>query len=167
MDEAASPERECRLIHILVPKLLIGARGAWYALVVGLVALEQVAGVDLVGHIVEVVVPTVGDDGVCLGLELGEIVGYGAAEEVGLVEGGLVNDYGDALALEPLHHALDCGLAEVVGPGFHGQAVDAHNRFLDAVDKLQDLVGDEVLAGAVSLHDGLDEVLWHGRVVCK
>ena len=50
------------------------------------------------------------------------------------------------------------------------QAVDAHDRLLLAgvhavPHHLQHLVGDEVLAGAVGLHDGLDQVLGQAPVV--
>ena len=68
-----------------------------------------------------------------------------------------------ALGLHALHDALDGARAEVVGVRFHRQAVDTHDRLrlalADAVPHhLQHLVGDEVLAGAVGLHDGLDQV---------
>ena len=83
---------------------------------------------------------------------------------------GLVDHHGHALGLYALHDALDGARAEVVGVGLHRQAVDAHDRLrlalVDAIPHhLQHLVGDEVLAGAVCLHDGLDQVLGHVLVV--
>lgn len=92
------------------------------------------------------------------------------AEELRRVQRGLVDHHGHALGLHALHDALDGARAEVVGVGLHRQAVHAHDRLLlalvDAVpDHLQHLVGDEVLAGAVGFHDGLDQVLRHVPVV--
>lgn len=91
-------------------------------------------------------------------------------EELRRVQCGLVDHHGHALGLHALHDALDGARAEVVGVGLHRQAVDAHDRLrlalVDAVPHhLQHLVGDEVLAGAVGLHDGLDQVLGHVLVV--
>ena len=92
------------------------------------------------------------------------------AEELRRVQRGLVDHHGHALGLHALHDALDGARAEVVGVRLHRQAVDAHDRLLLAgvhtvPHHLQHLVGDEVLAGAVGIHDGLDQVLRHVPVV--
>ena len=92
------------------------------------------------------------------------------AEELRRIERGLVDHHGHALGLNALHDALDGARAEVVGVGLHRQAVHAHDRLLlapvDAVPHhLQHLVGHEVLAGAVGIHDGLDQVLGHVLVI--
>ena len=92
------------------------------------------------------------------------------AEELRRVQRGLVDHHGHALGLHALHDALDGARAEVVGVGLHRQAEHAHDRLLlagvDAVpDHLQHLVCHEVLAGAVGVHDGLDQVLRHVLVV--
>lgn len=126
--------------------------------------------VDLDGGVGEGVVPAVGHDDVAAGLEVGKIVRHLAAEEVGGVERGLVHEHGHALGLDALHDALDARGTEVVAVVLHGQSVDAYDGGMNAgVDQLihllQDLVGDEVLAGAVRVHDGLDEVLRHVFVV--
>ena len=97
-------------------------------------------------------------------------MGHLGAEELRRIQRGLVDDHGHALGLHALHDALDGACAEVVGVGLHRQAVHAHDRLrlalVDAVPHhLQHLVGDEVLAGAVGLHDGLDQVLGHVLVV--
>ena len=65
------------------------------------------------------------------------------------------------------HHGAS---AEVVGVGLHGRAVHAHHQpLLALVDQrhhaVDHLVGHEALAGAVGLHDRLDEVLRHVLVV--
>lgn len=91
-------------------------------------------------------------------------MGHLGAEELRRFQRGLVDHHGHALCLHALHDALDGARAEVVGVGLHRQAVDAHDRLrlalVDAVPHhLQDLVCHEVLAGAVGLDDGLDQVL--------
>ena len=97
-------------------------------------------------------------------------MGHLGAEELRRVQRGLVDHHGHALGLHALHDALDGARAEVVGVRLHRQAVHAHDRprlaLVDAVPHhLQHLVGHEVLAGAVGLHDGLDQVLRHVLVV--
>ena len=97
-------------------------------------------------------------------------MGHLGAEELRRVQRGLVDHHGHALGLHALHDALDGARAEVVGVGLHRQAVDAHDRLRLALvhavpHHLQHLVGHEVLAGAVGLHDGLDQVLGHVLVV--
>ena len=92
------------------------------------------------------------------------------AEEFRRVQRGLVDHHGHALGLHALHDTLDRARSEVVGVGLHRQAVNAHDRLRLALvhavpDHLQHLVGDEVFAGAVGLHDGLDQVLRHVPVV--
>lgn len=97
-------------------------------------------------------------------------MGHLGAEELRRVQRGLVDHHGHALGLHALHDALDGARAEVVGVRLHRQAVHAHDRLRLALVHavpyhLQHLVGDEVLAGAVGLHDGLDQVLRHVLVV--
>ena len=99
-------------------------------------------------------------------------MGHLGAEELRRVQRGLVDHHGHALGLHALHDALDGARAEVVGVRLHRQAVDAHDRLLLAgvhavPHHLQHLVGNEVLAGAVGLHDGLDQVLRHVFIICQ
>lgn len=135
-----------------------------------LVSFKQVACIDLVRHVRELVAPAVCHDHVAASLESLQVVGHLGAEELRRVQRGLVDHHGNALGLHALHDALDGARAEVVGVGLHRQAVHAHDRFRLALVHavpyhLQHLVGDEVLAGAVGLHDGLDQVLRHVPVV--
>ena len=99
-----------------------------------LIPAEQISGVDFGIYIGKVVVPTVGDDHGCAGLETGKVMGDFAALEVGLVQRGLVDEHGNAIGLELLHHVLNGGLTEIVGTGLHGQPVDADNRVLNVLD---------------------------------
>ena len=129
-----------------------------------LVPLEQIPRVHLVRDVRELVAPAVGDDYVAAGLEGLQVVGHLGAEELRRVQRGLVYHHGHALGFHVLHDALDGARAEVVGVGLHRQAVDANDRLrLALVDSvphhLQYLVGHEVLASAVAVHDGLDQVL--------
>ena len=87
-----------------------------------------------------------------------------AAEELGRIQRGLVHHHGHALGLDALHDALHARRTEVVGTRLHRKAVHAHHRRGRAgVDELRHLgkhlVGDEVLARAVGVDDGLDQVL--------
>ena len=120
-----------------------------------LIPLKQIPRVDLVRHVRELVAPAVGDDHVAAGLEGPQVVGHLGAEEIRRVQRGLVDHNWHALGLHALHDALDGACAEVVGVGLHRQSVDAHDRLLlagiDAVPHhLRNLVGHEVLAGAVA-----------------
>ena len=56
---------------------------------------------------------------------------------------------------------MDGGGAEVVGVGFHGEAVDAYDVGVFG----DDVISDEPFAGVVGLDDGFDEVLRDGFVV--
>jgi len=145
----------------------------------GLVSFEDVAGVDFSLDIIEGAVVAVGDDGLGEGFELGEVVDDEAAEEGGAVfERGFVDDDLGTLGLHTLHDTLDAGLAEVVGVGLHGEAIDANGALalcggieittvvvVVIAGFLQHLIGNEVLAGAVGLDDGGHHVLRHGGVV--
>lgn len=137
-----------------------------------LVPLKQIPRIDLVRHVRELVAPAVCDDSVAAGFKGLQVMHHLAPEELRRVQRGPVDHHGHAPALHALHDALDGARAEVVGVGLHRQAVDAHDWLriagVDAVPHhLQHLVGDEVLAGAVGVHDGLDQVLRHVLVVCE
>ena len=77
---------------------------------------------------------------------------------------------------DALHDALDGTLAEVVGVGLHGKAVDANDALLLTVSiplavaiviagLTQDLISNEVLTGAVALHNGGHHVLGNIGIV--
>ena len=136
-----------------------------------LVAFKNISGVNFAGHVIQSRVVAVGDDGVGLGFEGGEVVDYAGAEEGDAVfKGGLVHYDAGAFGLDAFHYALDGALAEVVGAGLHGEAEDADHHFpllggvVGAVGAVvaclgEDLVGYVVLAGAVAVNNRLDEVL--------
>lgn len=74
----------------------------------GLVALEDVAGVDFGGDIIEEGVVAVGDDGMGEGLEGGEVVDDLGTEEGGAIrKGGFVDDDFGTLGLDAFHDALN------------------------------------------------------------
>lgn len=121
----------------------------------------------------------IGQNHLALAFEGLEVVDDFAAEEGAAVfEGGFVDDYFGTFGLDALHHALDGVLAEVVGVRLHRQAVDADDAlfFVAGVEVAaveivvvrgfaEHLVGDEVLAGAVAIDDGVDKVFGHVGVV--
>lgn len=84
---------------------------------------------------------------------------YFATEEVSGVQSWLIYDHGNALCLKPFHNTLNRRLTEVVGTGFHGQAVDADNRIANIFNPVKNFVGDKVFTGTVSIHNCLDQIL--------
>ena len=146
-----------------------------------LISFKQIPGIYFLRDIIERRIVAVGDDGGGAGLEGGKVVDDLGAEESGTVgEGGFVDNHGSAFGLDPLHDALDGGLAEVVGVGLHRQAEDADHAGVLArgvelpggvvvvvAGLAEDLVRDEVLAGAVGLDDRLDQLFRHVVEICE
>lgn len=144
-----------------------------------LVSTEQVAGIDLLLHIVQAAIVAVGNNGLAALLELVQIVDNLAAKEgSAILQSRLIDDNCRALGLDTLHNALNGRLTEVVGVGLHGQAVDADDTGLlvrrvilvlfpiaVVARHLEHPVCNEIFAGAVGLHDGLDEIFRHILVV--
>lgn len=107
-------------LSVPMKRAMMSANSTWYLFYVlfgslkviiqmseGLVAGEDVAGVDFAGNVGEACVIAVGEDGLGEALELGEVVDHTAAEEGGAVfERRLVYDDSRALCLDALHHAL-------------------------------------------------------------
>src|SRR4051794_29480838 len=75
------------------------------------VVAEEVARVDLVLDVAQLVDEPVGHDDVAPALQLGEVADDLGAVEAVLVELGLVDDDLDALGLDPLHDALHAARA--------------------------------------------------------
>ena len=127
-----------------------------------LIPLEQVPCIYFFRHVVQNRIEAIGEDDVALGLELAHVVDHDAVEEGGAVfERGLVDDHGDALGLDALHHALNGRRTEVVGVALHREAIDAHSLGVT----FDDAVGNEVLADGVALHHGLNQGLGDVLVV--
>ena len=143
-----------------------------------LISFENVSSINLISYIVEAGIITVGDDGLALRLELGEVVDDLRTEECRAVfKGGLVDDDLGTLGLDTFHDALDGALTEVVGVALHRETIDTDgDRLLAAVILVicavsipagltQHLVGNEVLTGAVALDDGGHHILRHVGIV--
>ena len=143
------------------------------------VPLEQIPRIHLLPHVIQAGVVAVGDDGLCLLLESLQIVHHLRAEERrAVLQRRLVDDDLRPFGLHALHHPLYRALAEVVTVRFHGQAehpddarllllrVESPPVVVVIIPRLvQHLVRDEVLACAVALHDGMNQVLRHVRIV--
>ena len=145
----------------------------------GLVAAKEVARVHLFLHIVQLGIVAVGDDGLGLGFEGGEVVHHAATEEgFAVLERGFVDDDGGAFGFDALHHALDRTLAEIVGVRLHGEAENADDArafsrgaevtvvlVVVVTGHFEYAVGDEVFARGVGVYDGAHEILGHVLVV--
>ena len=146
-----------------------------------LIATEDVAGVDLILDVIKAGVVAVGDDGMRLFLECLKIVDDLAAEEGRAIgKSWLVDNDFSTLGLDALHDALDGRLAEVVGVGFHREAIDTDNACVGVIGTilvvacvvvpschLQHSIGNEVLACAVALHNGCHHLLRDILVIGK
>ncbi len=69
--------------------------------------------------------------------------------------GGFVNDDIGVSHEEAFDDALNGGAAEIVGAGFHGEAIDADGFGII----FHDIFGDKIFAGVIGFNDGADEVL--------
>ena len=114
-------------------------------------------------------------------LELLQVVYHLAAKEGGaILQGWLVDDDLSALCLDALHDALDGALPEVIAVRLHRQAIDTDDagvlpRLVVNIVigiaiiscLLEHGISDIVLAGAVTLNNSLNQVLWNIGIVCQ
>ena len=91
----------------------------------GLVAGEEVAGVDFLFDVLEVVGDAIGDNDGAGFFEAGKIAGDGATVKLGLVQRRFVNKNAFAFGFNELDDVLDGRSAEVVGVGFHRETINA------------------------------------------
>ena len=90
-----------------------------------LISSEDVSCIYLILNIIKAGIISVGDDGIGLCLDLGEVVNNEAAEEgTAVFKGWFIDDNIGTLCLDALHDTLYGRLAEVVGVGLHGEAID-------------------------------------------
>ena len=136
------------------------------ALIVQLVAAENVASVNLLLYIIQASIVAVCNDRVAHLLELVQVVHNLAAEKgLAVVQRGLVDHDLGTLGFDALHDTLNRGLTEVVRAGLHGQTINAdHSGGLLCLAVLvvllvaivtghaEHAVSNEVLTGAVGLH---------------
>ena len=130
-----------------------------------LVALENIARIHPVLHIIKRLVVAVRHDDAAYCLELRQVVDHPAAgKRFTIRQCRLVNHDGCAFRLQALHHALYAALAEVVAAALHRQAIDANNGMIFRRQR-HHAVGNKVLAGLVALDNGGNHVLRHIGVV--
>ena len=90
-----------------------------------LISSKYIPGIYLILYIIQTDIIAVGDDGMALCLESCQVIDNLAAEEgATLFECWFIDDDLCTLCLDTLHDALNCRLAEVIGIGFHCQAID-------------------------------------------
>lgn len=133
---------------------------------------ENIPCKDLSFHIIQASIIAVGNDAAGMRFELIQIIDDPAPEEgFAVFQCWLVDDDSCALGLDAFHDALNGGLAEVIGIGFHGQAEDADDDLFliggviqpvfigIASGHLQNPIRNKILPGAIGFHDGGHHVL--------
>ena len=89
------------------------------------VSPEQIPRIDLVLHIIQAAIVAIRNDSLTLFLELFKIIyNHAAKEGAAIFQSRLVDDHRSTLCLNALHDTLDAALAEIIGIGLHGQAID-------------------------------------------
>ena len=113
--------------------------------------MEQVPGINLLFHITQrFPVEPVGQDYIALCLKALEVVHNRRAEVLAPVrQGRFVDDQGNALLPDALHHALDGRGAEVVAVALHGQAVDPDRARIPCNDLPGNKVRKEFIADQI------------------
>ena len=90
-----------------------------------LISSKYIPGIYLILDIIQTGIIAVGDDGMALSLKCLQVIDYFAAKEgAAIFECRLIDNDLSALCLDTLHDTLDGRLAEVIGIGFHRQAID-------------------------------------------
>ena len=79
-----------------------------------LISEIQIAGVNLIDYIGDIIVISVSENHIRNSLKLIYIADYAAVEKVILFHSGFVNHNLNALGLNALHNTLDRALAEVI-----------------------------------------------------
>lgn len=144
-----------------------------------LISSENVSSVNFVLYIVQAFVVAVGNDGLAQLLKLFEIIDHQTAKECGSVlERRFVDNDLCALCLDAFHHTLNAALAEIVAIALHCQAIDSDGAgflFLCTIiilvgiviitSLVEHTVGNEILSGSVTFHDGLNQVLRNVSIV--
>jgi hypothetical protein len=126
-----------------------------------LAVTEEITCINLIRHISEFIGHAIADNKIRLVLEGAQIGKNARVEKNAFLHYWLVDDDFDALGLNAFHNALNTGGSEVVRIAFHDKAVDTYSSGLT----LQDVTGDEVLAGVIRFDDSVYKVLRHIVVV--
>lgn len=94
-----------------------------YLNLISLITTEKISCIYLLLYIVQTAVIPVGNDGLAHLLELRKVIDHLAAEErIAVLQSRLVDNHRSSFRLDPLHHAQDAALAEVIEIALHGQA---------------------------------------------
>ena len=126
------------------------------------VSPEYIPGIYLLLHVIKTGVIAVCDDGMALCLESCQIIDYLATKEGAAVfQCWFIDDDLCTLCLDTLHDALYGWLAEVVGIGFHRQAIDSDDAWIDFGTKLV-VLGIAVPTGF--LQYGICDIVFAGTV---
>ena len=87
-----------------------------YLNLISLITTEKISCIYLLLYIVQTAVIPVGNDGLAHLLELRKVIDHLAAEErTAVLQSRLVDNHRSSFRLDPLHHAQDAALAEVIG----------------------------------------------------
>ena len=132
-----------------------------------LVSTEQVAGIDLLLHIVQAAIVAVGNNGLAALLELVQIVDNLAAKEgSAFLQSRLVDDHSGTLRLNALHDALDLARAEVVRVRLHGKTEDTDHNIVFLAGIVVLIAGRVLeIAGAYEANEDYDPSKEHNVVV--
>lgn len=141
-----------------------------------LVSSEQISGIYFLLHIIQAAVIAVSNNCLAFSLEPLEVVYHSTAKEgAAILQRRFIYNNLRTLGLNALHYSLNTALAEVVGVGFHGQAVYADYRLFAfllriifsicfiATGNFQHTLSDEVFTRSVAFNNRFDDVF---RYVC-
>ena len=142
-----------------------------------LISPENISRIHLIHHIIQTRIIPVRNDRLRHLLELIQIIHNPAPEEcTAVLQSRLIHDHRCPLRLDPLHHALNRTLPEIIRIALHRQSVDTHdNRLLlrhiilrtrtIRPRNLQHPVRDKILPRPVRLHNRLNQILRHVRII--
>ena len=130
-----------------------------------LVSFKDISGIYFFSNVIETFIISVCNNDFAHFLEFLKIIYNGRAEEgFTVLQRRFVNDNCDTFRTDPLHNALNRGLAEVVGVALHRQTIYSHDYFglfgriplaicSIGTGQLQYAIRDKILSGAVTFYN--------------